>query len=82
MKNGMAALAQDDQACLNGIGAMENLFRRMAHDHIGFEFDLLFLGACADRDETLLKPLPPVFENRVELRALGRFGRTDHSQNE
>jgi hypothetical protein len=82
MKNGVATFAQDNEAGLDGLRAVKYLFRRMAHNNICFEFDLFFLGAYADRNETELIALTRVFEDRVELRALGGFRRTNHSEND
>jgi len=82
MKDGMAALAQDNETGLNGVCPMKDLFRRMAHDHIRFEFNPLFPGAFPDGNETALVALTPVIEDRMKLRALGGFRRTDHSQDE
>src|ERR1039458_4798597 len=82
MKDGVAALAHHNETGLDGVRPVKDLFRRMAHDDIGFEFNLLLPGALADRSETALIALTPVIEDRVELRALGRFRRPDHSQDE
>jgi len=78
----VAALAQNNEAGLDGIRAMQYLFRRMAYDDIRFEFDTLFPGAFADGDKAGLESLSPSIEDRMELRALGGFGRPDHSQDE
>src|ERR1035438_2331806 len=43
VKNRVAALAQDNEAGLDGVRAMKNLFRRMADDDIGFQFNLQLL---------------------------------------
>src|ERR1035437_2929670 len=40
VEDGVAALAQDNEAGLDGVRAMKNLFRRMAEDDIGFQFNL------------------------------------------
>ena len=73
MQDGVAALARHNQACLDGVGAVKNLFRRMTHHDIRFQIDPLLLGAFADGDETSLVALALFIENRVELRALGRL---------
>ena len=66
----MAALAQDNEAGLDGVRAMKNLFRRMADDDIGFQFNLPFLCARANRDETALEALAPFIQDRMKLLSL------------
>ena len=78
----MAALAHDDETGLDSVRLVYDLFRRMAQDNLGFEFNLLLPGSFADGDEDTLKALAPIIEDRMELRALGRFRRTNHSQDE
>jgi len=80
MKDGMAALDQNNKTGLNDVCSMKDLFRRVAYDNIRFEFNLLLFGEFANRDETALKSLTPVIEDRMELRALGWFGRPNHRQ--
>jgi len=74
MKNGVAALAQDNETGLNGVCFVKNLFRRVANDDIRFEFDLSLLCAFADRNKTLLETLTPLIEDRIKLRALAGSG--------
>jgi hypothetical protein len=78
----MTALAHDDETGLHGLGFVNDLFSGMAHDNFSFEVNVLLLGALAERDETALKALTPVFEDRVELRALGGLRRTDYRKDE
>jgi len=46
----------------------------MAQDNVGLKFNVLLLGAFAQRDKTFLIALLPVFKHSVELRALGGLG--------
>ncbi len=78
----MAALAHDDEAGLDGVRLVDDLLRRMAQNNVGFEFNVLLLGAFAQRDETFLIALLPVFKHSVELRALGGFGRPNYRDDE
>ncbi len=82
MQEGMAAFAHHDDACLDGFRLVDNLLRRMAYDDLRLQFNLFLTGALAQRRKTALVALTPVFENRVELRALGGFRRTDHRDDE
>jgi len=82
MQEGVAAFAHDNDTCLDGFRPVDDLFRRMAHDDVRLEFNLFLTGALAQRRKTALIALTSVFENRVELRALGGFRRTDHGDDE
>ena len=46
------------------------------------EFNVFLLGSFAQRDETFLIALLPVFKHCVELRALGGFGRSNYRDDE
>src|SRR5271157_1256797 len=81
MKDGVAALAKSSDLGLDGVRPVKNLFRRVAHHNIGLKFNLLLPGALAERHETELIAFARIFKNGVELRALGRFRRTDYSHN-
>src|ERR1039458_482886 len=82
MKDGVAALAHHNEAGLDGICPVDDLFRRMAHDNLSFEFNLLLPRALADGREAALIALPHVLEDRVEFRALGGLRRPDYGQDE
>ena len=78
----MAALAHDDETGLDSVRLVYDLFRRMAQDNVGLKFNVLLLGAFAQRDKTFLIALLPVFKHSVELRALGGFGRPNYRDDE
>ena len=82
MKNRVAAFAHDNKTGLDRVRLVDDLLRRMTEDNIRFEFNLFLLGAFAQRDESFLIALLPVFKHSVELRALGGFGRTDYRDDE
>ena len=82
MKNCMAALTHDDEAGLDCVSLVDDLFRRMAQDDIRLQLDVFLRGSFAQRDETFLKALTTVFKNCIELGALGGFRRTDDRDNE
>ena len=82
MKDRVATLAHDNETCLDRICPVDDLFRRMAQDDVCFEINVLLSGALAERGEAALIPLTPVFKNRIELRAFGRFRRPDYREDE
>src|ERR1035438_5961150 len=82
MENCMAALAHHNEAGLDYVGFVDDLLRRMAQDNVSFDFNVALLGAFAQRDETFLVALLPIFKHSVELRAFGGFGRPNYRDKE
>ena len=78
----MAALAHDDETGLDSVRLVYDLFRRMAQDNVGLKFNVLLLGAFAQRDKTFLIALLPVFKHAMELRTLSRFRWPDYGKDE
>jgi len=78
----MAALAHHDEAGLDRVCLVNDLFRRMAQNNVGFEFNVFLLGAFAQRDKTFLVALLAVFKHRMKLRALSGFGRPNYRDDE
>jgi len=82
MKDRVAALAHHNETGLDSVCFVDDLFCRMTEDNIRFEFNLFLLGTLAERDETLLIALLPVFKHGMELRTLSRFRWPDYGKDE